>query len=136
MGRAVWPDCPISIFGEKQVVLSNDKVARDLMVKRGDIYSDRGTPHAMAYITHNLNTALMPRGGMKLQKQVDEVVGSERLPSFEDIPNLPIVRAIVKEGVRYRTIKAELGIPHRLERDDIYEGYFFPKGTVFHANYS
>jgi hypothetical protein len=34
------------------------------MVKRSDIYSDRGTPHAMAYITHDLNTALMPRGGM------------------------------------------------------------------------
>jgi cytochrome P450 len=72
----------------------------------------------------------------KLQKQVDDVVGPNRLPGFGDIPNLPIVRAIVKEGVRYRTIKAELGLPHRLERDDIYEGYFFPKGTVFHANYS
>ncbi|KAL2850442.1 putative cytochrome P450 oxidoreductase [Aspergillus pseudodeflectus] len=325
------PIVKFSILGEKQVVLSSDKVARDLMVKRGDIYSDRGTPHAMAYITHDLNTALMPRGdpwrrerklvanaisitgnwkyqrlmqeeakrtvldllaepakfddhfqrycfgvlarsllgisiesaddpfiirtnsfieeGMKcfrpdvypsnvfpflryfpkalvpslkkldqlrertyktvwetrydveaaikngtasdsiyrhflenrseyavtddeaafafnamvgggtrsphnalltflylmmeypewqdkLQKQVDDVVGPNRLPGFEDIPNLPFVRAIVKEGVRYRTMKAELGLPHRLERDDIYEGYFFPKGTVFHANYS
>lgn len=75
-----------------------------------------------------------PEWQKKLQKEVDEVVGGERLPTFEDIPKLPTVRAVVKEGIRYRGIVAELGIPHRLEEDDIYEGYFFPKGTVFFAN--
>ncbi|KAM0544193.1 hypothetical protein ACHAPJ_011944 [Fusarium lateritium] len=77
-----------------------------------------------------------PEWQKKLQEQVDQVVGPDRLPCFDDIPNLPIVRAIVKEGIRFRTIQAELGIPHRLEKDDIYEGYFFPKNTVFHANYA
>ena len=77
-----------------------------------------------------------PEWLVKLQAQVDKVVGPDRLPSFADIPNLPMVRAIVKEGIRYRSIQAELGIPHRLEQDDVYEGYFFPKGTVFHANFA
>ncbi|KAL2672416.1 hypothetical protein Neosp_013126 [[Neocosmospora] mangrovei] len=72
----------------------------------------------------------------KLQRHVDKVVGPDRLPCFADIPNLPMVRAVVKEGIRYRSIIAELGIPHRLEEDDIYNGYFFPKDTVFHANYA
>ncbi|KAK3326136.1 cytochrome P450 [Apodospora peruviana] len=76
-----------------------------------------------------------PEWQTKLQAQIDEVVGPDRLPTFEDIPNLPIVRAIVKEGIRYRTIEAELGLPHRLEEDDVYEGIFFEKGTVFHAYY-
>lgn len=73
----------------------------------------------------------------KMQKQVDEVVGREggRIPTFADIPNLPVVRAVVKESIRYRSIKAELGIPHQLAEHDVYEGYFFAKGTVFHANY-
>jgi pseurotin biosynthesis cytochrome P450 monooxygenase len=75
-----------------------------------------------------------PEWQEKLQKEIDTVVGAERLPTFADVPNLPTVRAIVKEGIRYRSIKAELGIPHRLDEDDVYEGYFFPKGTVFFAN--
>lgn len=75
-----------------------------------------------------------PEWQEKLQREVDAVVGAERLPTFEDVPNLPTVRAIVKEGIRYRSIVAELGIPHRLDEDDVYEGYFFPKGTVFFAN--
>ncbi|SPJ78586.1 related to cytochrome P450 oxidoreductase [Fusarium torulosum] len=75
-----------------------------------------------------------PEWQKKLQEQVDQVVGKDRQPCFEDIPNLPVVRAVVKESIRYRTIKAELGIPHRLEVDDIYQGYFFPKNTVFHGN--
>ncbi|KAF5010770.1 hypothetical protein FDECE_3067 [Fusarium decemcellulare] len=77
-----------------------------------------------------------PEWQKKLQEQVDTVVGPDRLPCFADIPKLPVVRAIVKEGIRYRSVVAELGIPHRLEQDDVYEGYFFPKNTVLHANYA
>lgn len=52
-----------SILGEKQIVLSSDRIAHELFVKRGPKYSDRGTPHAMAYITRDLNPALMPKNG-------------------------------------------------------------------------
>jgi cytochrome P450 len=76
-----------------------------------------------------------PEWLIKLQKHVDEVVGPDRLPTWEDIPNLPMVRAVVKEGIRYRSIVAELGIPHTLDEDDEFGGYKFEKGTVFHANY-
>jgi cytochrome P450 len=77
-----------------------------------------------------------PEWQTKLQAQVDGVVGSQRLPNWDDIPNLPLVRAVVKEGIRYRSIVAELGIPHALDEDDVYEGFHFKKGTVFHANYA
>ncbi|RDL31026.1 Uncharacterized protein BP5553_09815 [Venustampulla echinocandica] len=74
-----------------------------------------------------------PQWQKKLQKEVDDVVGKDRMPSYMDIPNLPTVRAIVKETVRYRSIVAEMGIGHCLDTDDIYEDYFFEKGTVFNA---
>ncbi|KAI0175412.1 cytochrome P450 [Pestalotiopsis sp. NC0098] len=77
-----------------------------------------------------------PYWQQKLQDEVDRVVGGERLPIFDDLPSLPIVRAIVKEGIRWRSIVAEIGIPHMTEEDDFYEGYFIPKGTILHANYS
>lgn len=77
-----------------------------------------------------------PEWQRKLQEEVDQVVGKDRIPSYKDIPNLPTVRAIVKEGVRYRSLVAEMGISHCLEKDDIYDGYFFEKGTVFHATFA
>jgi cytochrome P450 len=70
----------------------------------------------------------------KMQQEVDRVVGPNRLPVFADMPNLPTVRAVVKEGIRYRSVYAEVGIPHKLQQDDTYEGYFFPAGTIFHVN--
>ncbi|KAL8978898.1 MAG: hypothetical protein Q9205_005637, partial [Flavoplaca limonia] len=39
-----------------------------------------------------------PKWQRKLQQEVDRVCGDERMPSYKDIPNLPTVRAIVKEG--------------------------------------
>ena len=77
-----------------------------------------------------------PEWQRKLQQEVDRVCGDERMPSYKDIPNLPTVRAIVKEGVRYRSIVAEMGISHCLQTDDIFNGYFFEKGTVFHATFA
>jgi hypothetical protein len=57
------PIAQFILLGEKQVVLSDDKITQDLFVKRGDIYSDRGTPHAMTIVTDNINPSLMPKNG-------------------------------------------------------------------------
>ena len=71
---------------------------------------------------------------MKLQNELDAVVGPDRLPQFSDMPQLPTVRAVVKETIRYRSVHAEIGIPHKLSQDDVYEGHFFSAGTIFHIN--
>lgn len=75
-----------------------------------------------------------PEWQKKLQDEIDSVVGSERLPEFADMPNLPTVRAVILEVIRCRSVDAEIGIPHKLSQDDVYDGYFFQAGTVFHAN--
>ena len=61
--------------------------------------------------------------------ELDAVVGRERLPTFSDYPNLPYVRAMVKEILRWRPA-APLAAPHRLTEDDWYEEMFIPKGTI------
>jgi hypothetical protein len=40
----------------------------------------------------------------KAHEELDRVIGSERFPTWEDEPNLPYVRAIIKEQHRWRTI--------------------------------
>lgn len=45
----------------------------------------------------------------KAQAELDRVVGSDRLPTFEDLEELPYVRAVVNETLRWRPI-AVLGV--------------------------
>ncbi|KAJ5423964.1 hypothetical protein N7491_009180 [Penicillium cf. griseofulvum] len=73
---------------------------------------------------------------VKARSQLDSVCGAnaERLPQWEDRSLLPYITAVVKEGFRWRPNIAEIGAPTALIRDDEYEGYHFPKGTVFTWN--
>ena len=68
-----------------------------------------------------------------MQKELDDHIGNDRIPDFNDIPNLPTVRAIIKEVLRWRPVTAG-GVPHQLIKDDTYKSYHFAKGTGFHAN--
>jgi cytochrome P450 len=43
-----------------------------------------------------------PEWQTKLQQEIDEVVGPERLPAFSDRTRLPLVRAVAKEILRWR----------------------------------
>jgi hypothetical protein len=52
-----------SVFGTNHVVISNDKDAYELLVKRAPDYDDRGTPYAMRRFTRDLNPALMDKSG-------------------------------------------------------------------------
>jgi cytochrome P450 len=73
---------------------------------------------------------------VKARRQLDSVCGAnaERLPQWEDRSLLPYITAVVKEGFRWRPNIAEIGAPTALTRDDEYEGYRFPKGTIFTWN--
>lgn len=75
-----------------------------------------------------------PRWVREAQKELDSVCGyAARLPDFSDRAKLVYVSAVVKEGFRWRPF-AEIGMPHMLIKDDVYEGYSFPAGTLFTWN--
>jgi cytochrome P450 len=95
-----------------------------------------------------------PNWQQALREEVDGVLGDEdRLVGLADAPNLPILRAVIKECLRWRPViptgmetyltevpdlqdlpsDHDLGIPHQLEQDDVWNGYFIPKGAFIHA---
>jgi cytochrome P450 len=76
---------------------------------------------------------LFPEVQRKAQQEIDRVIGSGRLPSFEDRVNLPYVDAIVKEILRWHPV-APMGLPHMTTEDDTCEGYLIPKGAYLMAN--
>ncbi|KAF8158876.1 cytochrome P450 [Mycena galopus ATCC 62051] len=77
--------------------------------------------------------ALNPKVVQKAQNEIDSVVGPGCLPGFEHRSTLPYCEAVVRELFRWRPI-APLGLPHATSEDDIYQGYFIPKGTTVFAN--
>ncbi|KAL0068085.1 hypothetical protein AAF712_004745 [Marasmius tenuissimus] len=77
--------------------------------------------------------AMHPDIQKKAQVQIDSIVGRDRMPTLQDIPQLPYVSALVTEIMRWHGI-APLGVPHRLNTDDYYEGFYLSKDTVVIAN--
>ena len=74
-----------------------------------------------------------PEVQCRAQAELDAVVGRTRLPTFADAPQLPYVRAIIREVIRWRPA-VRLGPPHTTTEDDWYEGMFIPKGATCMAN--
>ena len=76
-----------------------------------------------------------PEWVLKAQKELDEIVGTERLPDFDDISRLPYLQAVVEENFRWRHI-VPAGIPHCTTETDYYKGYMIPKGSVIVSAFS
>lgn len=76
---------------------------------------------------------LFPDVQRKAQQEVDSVIGNDRLPCADDWDALPYIRAMCLETLRWLPV-GPLGLPHRLMKDDTYNGYFFPKGSLVMVN--
>ncbi|KIL55978.1 hypothetical protein M378DRAFT_173116 [Amanita muscaria Koide BX008] len=80
-----------------------------------------------------LAMALHPDAQRRAQEEIDRVVGSHRLPSFDDRPSLLYVEALYREVQRWRPV-FPAGLPHVTISDDEYKGYYIPKGTMVIPN--
>ncbi|KAF7374524.1 Cytochrome p450 [Mycena sanguinolenta] len=80
-----------------------------------------------------LAMALYPDIQKKAQTEIDTVIGTDRLPEFEDRPSLPYVEALYRELMRWKPA-TPLGVAHASTADDVYDGYFIPKGTTVISN--
>lgn len=63
------------------------------------------------------------------QRELDDIVGPDRLPDFEDLDKLPYIQAIIEENFRWRHI-LPAGIPHKTLKEDKYNGFLIPKGAM------
>ncbi|KAH7122099.1 cytochrome P450 [Dactylonectria estremocensis] len=69
----------------------------------------------------------------RAQEELDRVVGFDRMPTFDDLPKLEYVRAIVSETLRWRPVAVLGGTPHASTADNVYKGMFIPKGSTIIA---
>ncbi|KAG8711462.1 hypothetical protein FRC08_015862 [Ceratobasidium sp. 394] len=74
-----------------------------------------------------------PQSQRQARAEIDGLYDEDTLPRWKDEQSLPFVRAVIKEVIRWRP-PLPMAVPHRLEQDDHYEGYFLPKGSTVLCN--
>jgi cytochrome P450 len=74
-----------------------------------------------------------PEAQLTAHSELDAVVGSNHLVSFEDRSNLPYIEALCKEVLRWHPLFT-VALPHRLMQDDVVGQYFIPAGTTVLGN--
>ncbi|XP_043115538.1 cytochrome P450 2G1-like [Puntigrus tetrazona] len=65
----------------------------------------------------------------QMQKEIDRVIGQNRIPTMDDRKSLPFTDAVIHEVQRYLDI-VPLNVPHYATCDISFRGHTIPKGTV------
>ncbi|KAG1872155.1 cytochrome P450 [Suillus subluteus] len=76
---------------------------------------------------------LYPDVQKRAQEEIETVIGTDQLPTFEDRPSLPYVEAVLRETLRWHPV-FPLGLPHYTAESDVYNGHYIPKGAIVMAN--
>ncbi|KAG0708961.1 cytochrome P450 [Suillus ampliporus] len=69
-----------------------------------------------------------PEVQKRAQKELDDVLAMDRLPTFADRSELPYIDCIVWECLRWNPV-LPMGVAHLVSSNDEYNGYFIPSGT-------
>jgi cytochrome P450 family 2 subfamily U polypeptide 1 len=81
-----------------------------------------------------LYMVLHPDIQRKVQAELDDVIGRQRMPSYDDRPNLPYTEATLLEMQRRATV-APLSLPHRTMKDVELNGFKIPEDTTILPNF-
>ncbi|XP_017768827.1 PREDICTED: probable cytochrome P450 304a1 [Nicrophorus vespilloides] len=74
-----------------------------------------------------------PEIQVKMQEEIDQVVGRSRLPTIDDRKDLHYIEATLREMIRKDPI-VPLGLGRRATKDTTLAGYFIPENTLLLPN--
>ncbi|KAF8657595.1 hypothetical protein AX16_002176 [Volvariella volvacea WC 439] len=97
------------------------------------MYSSGGDTTVAALQSFFFSMAKFPQVQAQARAEFDRVIGNDRLPTMGDWDNLSFIRALTSEVLRWHSL-GPTGIPHFSMEDDVYNGYFIPKGTTVIPN--
>ncbi|XP_055060509.2 cytochrome P450 2U1 [Misgurnus anguillicaudatus] len=105
----------------------------DLFYIIGDLFIAGTDTTTNSMLWSILYMCLHPDVQEKVQREIDAVVGRERVPSLTDKGSLPYTEATIME-VQRMTVVVPLAIPHMSSETTEFRGYTIPKGTVIIPN--
>ncbi|KAJ5641242.1 hypothetical protein N7490_005242 [Penicillium lividum] len=142
-GDAIQPSFMRTHFGRYLANEStgepNEATISDLKGAAGAISIAGGNTTWSTVIVCILNLMTHPEIQAKVKNQIDMVIGVDehgnidRLPDFNDRPQLTCLEYVIQETTRWAPL-SPLGVPHASLEDDTYNGYHIPKGSVVFAN--
>ncbi|GAB1524599.1 hypothetical protein RhiTH_007753 [Rhizoctonia solani] len=98
----------------------------------GAIFAAGITPIVSSIRVFIMAMAMYPGIQAKAQAEIDGTIGS-RLPRISDWDSLSYVRCVMKEVLRWK-LTLPLAVPHACTQDDMYKGYYIPKGAIVIGN--
>ncbi|KAK2735942.1 hypothetical protein FQN55_001906 [Onygenales sp. PD_40] len=113
--------------GENNANLSRED-EQAIIWTAASLYGAAADTTVITLTAFTLAMVMFPDVQRKAQEEIDRVVGTDRLPSFEDRDKLPYINALVKEALRWWPI-APMGFPHTATEDIEYNGMHIPKGA-------
>ncbi|KAF7359221.1 hypothetical protein MSAN_01264200 [Mycena sanguinolenta] len=121
--------------GLKMVEGADNKVYMEQVVQAtaGTMYTAGTGTTVSAIGTFILSMLANPEAQKKAQAEIDAVVGTDRLPDWEDEAKMPYLTAVIKESLRWRNV-TPIAIPHFLPVEDEYKGYRLPAGSIVMPN--
>ncbi|CAN8022318.1 unnamed protein product [Ixodes persulcatus] len=89
---------------------------------------------ALVLVKHMLNLSMKADTlQARLQKEIDDVVGRERAPTWEDRLRMPFTMAVIWEMHRWSPA-GSLSAPRAAAEDTYIDDYFVPQGSVVTSN--
>ncbi|XP_012221588.1 probable cytochrome P450 304a1 [Linepithema humile] len=85
--------------------------------------------HIIKYLMHH------PKAMEKAQSEIDTIVGTGRLVTWEDRKDLPYIEAVIRETMRIETL-TPFGVIHKALKDTTLGGYDIPANTPIFTNLS
>jgi len=123
--------CMVSEFFEKPHDTASEEIVKNCAGLAYAAGSDTTVSFLESFV---LAMAMFPDAQRRAREELDSVVGGSRLPDFSDRETLTYLDALLLETLRWNPT-VPLGVPHTATEDDVYEGYFIPKGARVLGNY-
>ncbi|KAG1858610.1 cytochrome P450 [Suillus tomentosus] len=108
--------------------LSTDEMA----YLAGSLFGAGSDTTAVAMTVAIMAAACYPAAQAKVHEELDMIIGSDRVPTFEDSSSLPQLHAFLLESLRWRPV-IRIGFPHRATKDIFWQGYCIPEGAIVYG---
>ncbi|KAI6022242.1 cytochrome P450, partial [Pisolithus microcarpus] len=125
-------DCGPS-FARTLLEHESDHMPRDEMAYlAGSMYGAGSETSAVGLMSMILAAACHPDAQLRVQNEIDAVVGRDQAPKWSDADSLPQLQAFILETARWRPVIPH-GFGHRASKDIIWRGYLIPAGAVVYG---